>query len=62
MGFAGEERASCRAEKFLVAARFEVNGEVADGDAVDDADGGYVDCGARVDDDESSQAAPELLA
>ena len=62
MGFAGEARASRRAKKFPAAARFEVNGEVADGDAVDDADGGYVDCGARVDDGESSQAAPELLA
>ena len=62
MRFAGEARASRRGEEFPAAARFEVNGEVADGDAVDNADGGYVDCSARVDDGESSHAASELLA
>ena len=39
-----------------------VNGEVTDGDAVEDDDARCVGSGARMDDGESPQEAPELLA
>ena len=61
MWFAGEARASRRAKRFPAAAKFVVDGEVTDGDAVDDDNGGCVGCGTRMDDGESPQAAPKLL-
>ena len=61
MEFVGEARASRRAKRSSAAAEFVVNGEVVDGDAVDD-DGGCVGCGTRLDDGEGLQAAPKLLA
>ena len=62
MEFVGEARASRRAKRSSAAAEFVVNGEVVDGDAVDDDDGGCVGCGTRLDDGESLRAAPKLLA
>ena len=62
MGFAGKARASRRAKRFSAAAKFVVNGDVSDGDAVDNDDGGCVGCSTRMDDGESPQAVPKLLA